>query len=275
MTIHFCNPALSGLVLLGAFTAPMATAQSSTEPAVSMQSETGKTYKDGERTITLYDAETIARLNENRPEATKIATTTTLKTETATATSKPITSESVASFTGTANVIQSKAKTKPSPYPRDISAQYDEIISGIPHIYNPSSCGKGELDIDITVTNIEKDKGSIVADLHNDVKEDFLKSEKVVLRVRQDAQAGSVSFCMPITQPGDYAVAIYHDKNNNSKFDKNFLGIPKEHFGMSQNPKFGLSSPKYEEAVFTASEDGAVLEIKLFSSGDIMGGSKK
>lgn len=275
MTINFCNPALSSLLLIGAFTAPMATAQSSTDAAVPMNTETGTTYKDGERTIILYDAETIARLNGSDVADVKVETASTQKIETATTTSKPVTSDAVANLSGTVAIVTPKSETKPSPYPRDISDQYDDVISGIPHIYNPTNCNKGELDIDITVTDIEKNKGSIVADLHNDVKEDFLKSEKVVLRVRQDVQEGRVSFCMPITQPGDYAVAIYHDKNNNSKFDKNFLGIPKEHFGMSQNPKFGLSSPKYEQAVFTATEDGANLTIKLFSSGDIMGGSKK
>jgi len=33
--------------------------------------------------------------------------------------------------------------------------------------------------------------------------------------------------------PGTYAIACYHDENDNGKLDTNFLGIPKEGTGAS------------------------------------------
>ena len=33
----------------------------------------------------------------------------------------------------------------------------------------------------------------------------------------------------------DYTVVVYHDENGNEEFDKNFLGIPKESYGFSNN----------------------------------------
>ncbi len=153
---------------------------------------------------------------------------------------------------------------------RDISSQYTNIIAGVPIIENPQNCGNGDLEIRVTVSNVKKIKGSIVADLHDDKKENFLVWDKVVLRVRVPVTANEISFCMPLTKSGDYAVAFYHDKNNNAAFDKNFLGIPKERFGMSNNPKFGMKAPKYEQAVFPVSENGADLQIKMLKASDVL-----
>jgi|GEM_PF-1234025 len=155
-------------------------------------------------------------------------------------------------------------------YPRDISDQYSETVQGIPIINSPKSCGQGELEIRVKAKGIKYGKGLIVADLHNDIAEDFLKWDKVVLRVRVPAKEGETEFCVPITQPGEYALGIYHDKNSNRKFDKGFLKIPKERFGMSNNPKFKLKAPEYEESAFRVGPDGADIEIQLFQSGDIL-----
>ena len=155
-------------------------------------------------------------------------------------------------------------------WPVDFSDQYTETIAGVPIIENPASCGKNPLELRITVDNVKKTEGTIVADLHDDKKENFLVWDKVVLRIRATAQQGQTSFCMPLPKPGDYAVAVYHDKNANKKFDKNFLGIPKERFGMSTNPKFGTRTPKYENAVFTIGETSQDMNIILRKASDIL-----
>ena len=49
--------------------------------------------------------------------------------------------------------------------------------------------------------------------------------------------------------PGTYAIGVYIDENDNEKLDTNFLGIPKEQYGFSNNAKaFGI--PKFEAASF-------------------------
>ena len=48
---------------------------------------------------------------------------------------------------------------------------------------------------------------------------------------------------------GTYAIGVYVDENENEKLDTNFLGIPKEQYGFSNNSKaFGI--PKFEAASF-------------------------
>ena len=56
-------------------------------------------------------------------------------------------------------------------------------------------------------------------------------------------------------QNGKYAISVYHDENNNKKLDKNFIGLPKEDYGFSNNPSSSLGAPKLEEKIFEVSED--------------------
>ncbi len=47
----------------------------------------------------------------------------------------------------------------------------------------------------------------------------------------------------------NYAVAIYHDKNSNNKFDT-FLSIPQEKFGFSNDAQVFFGPPSFDEASF-------------------------
>lgn len=155
-----------------------------------------------------------------------------------------------------------------------IRAQFVDVIVGAPIMVDPENCAHGNPALKIKVSNVKNSKGIIVADLHDDVKENFLDWEKVVLRVRATATEGETFFCMPVPAPGNYSVAIYHDKNSNAFFDKNFLGLPKERFGMSNNPKFTTKSPKFEEATFSVPAEGVEMEIKLRRTKDVISGNQ-
>ena len=52
---------------------------------------------------------------------------------------------------------------------------------------------------------------------------------------------------------GRYALVALHDENSNHKLDRNFLNIPKEGFGFSNNPKVFLSPPSFEAATLPVS----------------------
>jgi len=49
---------------------------------------------------------------------------------------------------------------------------------------------------------------------------------------------------------GTYAIGFYIDANGNEKLDTNFIGIPKEEFGFSNNAMGAFSAPKFEAASF-------------------------
>jgi uncharacterized protein (DUF2141 family) len=62
---------------------------------------------------------------------------------------------------------------------------------------------------------------------------------------------------------GVYAVSVFHDENMNGRLDKNVLGIPKEGYGASNNPRKSMGPPKFAEAKFQLDQPEKVLEIKL------------
>jgi uncharacterized protein (DUF2141 family) len=50
--------------------------------------------------------------------------------------------------------------------------------------------------------------------------------------------------------PGQYAIAAMHDENSNGKVDTNFLGIPTEGVGASNDAKGFMGPPKFNDAHF-------------------------
>ncbi len=51
-------------------------------------------------------------------------------------------------------------------------------------------------------------------------------------------------------EPGEYAVACFHDENANNDLDTNFLGIPVEGTGASNDARGFLGPPPYDDARF-------------------------
>ena len=145
------------------------------------------------------------------------------------------------------------------------------LLLGLPTSAAPASgagrgtaaCEEQSGAIRVVVKNVRKDKGTITADLHGDKPEEFLKKKKKLLRVRVPARIGSVEMCLPVPGPGVFAIGLYHDVNGNRKFDKNFLGLPAEPYGVSNNPGLRLGAPKHEDASFTVGPKGTTVEITL------------
>jgi uncharacterized protein (DUF2141 family) len=50
---------------------------------------------------------------------------------------------------------------------------------------------------------------------------------------------------------GRYAIKLFLDLNGNGEVDTNFLGIPKEPYGFSNNAKGTLGPPSFDAAAFT------------------------
>ena len=62
---------------------------------------------------------------------------------------------------------------------------------------------------------------------------------------------------------GTYAVSVLHDLNENLEMDYNFLGMPKEYWGLSNNPKIGLKLPNWDKVKFDVVERDLRLEINI------------
>lgn len=119
------------------------------------------------------------------------------------------------------------------------------------------------LEISVDVSEINSDRGALVVQVY-DSKDTWL-SDNTVLSKRYELQSGDSgkTVSIPIElEAGNYAVSVYHDENDNKKLDANFIGIPKEPVGLSNDhrPKFG--PPQYKKAEIEVNE-GTVISIRM------------
>ncbi len=77
------------------------------------------------------------------------------------------------------------------------------------------------------------------------LKEPF-RGEKVA------AHEGTVSVVFKNVQPGEYAISVFHDVNGDGKLDVNFIGMPREGIGASNDASGTFGPPSYEKAKFTS-----------------------
>jgi len=63
-------------------------------------------------------------------------------------------------------------------------------------------------------------------------------------------------------QYGVYAIVAFHDENHDGEFNQNWLGIPKEGFGFSENPGI-LKKPVFNDAKFVVGQPIVEVTIKL------------
>ncbi|GAB4023720.1 DUF2141 domain-containing protein [Spirosoma koreense] len=77
-----------------------------------------------------------------------------------------------------------------------------------------------------------------------------------------DATSHSVQTTFSV-EPGEYAVAVFHDENANGKMDKRVFGIPKEPYGFSNNFRPKMSAPKFSDCQFNVSASGKSISIAL------------
>ncbi len=125
------------------------------------------------------------------------------------------------------------------------------------------SCRGGPFEIRVIIEGVRKNEGLVTADLYPNDEEHFLKGRGRVKLARYAARAPATKFCVTAPGPGFFALAVYHDRNANTDFDKTGLGLPAEPWGISNNPRAMFGPPPIEKALFEVTEDGAKLAIKL------------
>lgn len=113
---------------------------------------------------------------------------------------------------------------------------------------------KEPCDLFVTIPNIEGKQGDIVFGVYN-VRENFPKVGKEYRVVRFPANTAGSTFKIKDLKPGDYAVGIFHDVNADGVCNLNFLGIPREGYGFSNNIKPVLKAPTFEECKIKLTDD--------------------
>ncbi|WP_026776919.1 DUF2141 domain-containing protein [Polaribacter sp. Hel_I_88] len=110
-------------------------------------------------------------------------------------------------------------------------------------------------DLTVNISGLSSDKGTLLVGVYNK-KEDFLNKQfKGEISKIKDNKSVVTFKDLP---KGEYAVSFVHDENDNKKMDTNFMGIPKEDYGCSNNATGFMGPPKYEDAKFMLEENKSI-----------------
>ncbi len=113
--------------------------------------------------------------------------------------------------------------------------------------------------IHLQITGIENTDGVVRIGLYNSEKA-FLEEKKETGGAVIDILKPKVSYVFDNLYSGSYAIAVWHDENNNQKLDTNILGMPIENYGFSNN-KFGTFGPPDFDEVAVLLESGKIVEL--------------
>jgi uncharacterized protein (DUF2141 family) len=112
----------------------------------------------------------------------------------------------------------------------------------------------------VTIEDIEVGSGHLMI-LVEASAEGWNGREVEAARISLPARQGSVSHVFDGLAPGDYAVQVLHDENDNGDLDS-FLGIPTEGYGFSRNPRV-MRRARFDEASFDLGTEGTTVVIQL------------
>ena len=124
-----------------------------------------------------------------------------------------------------------------------------------------SAISQEEKGITVTVTleNVLSSNGKILSALHN--QESFMKGQGL----KNDdvkAEKGEMIIEFKNVMPGTYAVSVLHDENENMRMDFQANGMPKENYGLSQNPML-MGPPNFKDAQFEVTDEDVALAIRF------------
>lgn len=114
----------------------------------------------------------------------------------------------------------------------------------------------------VKIKGLKSDQGTVKVALCNsseNYKDDLSPFKAAIIEIKNN-QAIAVFDNLPA---GNYAVKAFHDENNNDDFDTNFLGIPKEDYGFSNNARGLFGPPSWDAAKFQLNKMDQIVEINF------------
>jgi uncharacterized protein (DUF2141 family) len=101
----------------------------------------------------------------------------------------------------------------------------------------------GQITLTVGIEQLRNNKGKLLLELNND-------KEEVIKGFTGTIAANKSIVVINDLKPGKYAFKYFHDENNDEKLNTNFMGIPKEGYGFSNNAKGSFGPPSFDKTVF-------------------------
>ena len=118
-------------------------------------------------------------------------------------------------------------------------------------------------EIQIEISGIRNEKGDMKISLFDRADPFPGDHEQAVGRIITEIEGPTASAVFKSIPYGEYAVSVMHDENNNFILDSNWLGIPREGYGASNNPPRRMGPPRYDDARFSLRQPRMSLTIKM------------
>jgi uncharacterized protein (DUF2141 family) len=116
-------------------------------------------------------------------------------------------------------------------------------------------------ELTVTVTDIRVATGTIRIGVVD--SEAAWNNEAQPVAAQTAAANGSeLTFRFAALPPGTYAVQVLHDENDNGELDENFMGIPTEGYGFSNNSQV-KRRVRFDEAQFAVADDDTTVTVRL------------
>ena len=118
-------------------------------------------------------------------------------------------------------------------------------------------------EVVITVTGMRNAKGVVRACMTTraDIFPKCIK-DPTAYRIVVPA-SGKVEIRFADVKPGNYAIALLHDENDNGKADRAMGMMPKEGYGFSRDAPVRMAPPKFADAVLAVPEGPSRVTIKM------------
>ena len=120
------------------------------------------------------------------------------------------------------------------------------VVVGFSPPASAQSGGPGT--IILKVTGLRSEKGQVKIAVFNS-SETWL-GDHPAYNATIDVDGQSVTWRLNDIPYADYGIAVFHDENKNGKMDKNFVGMPLEPYGFSNNLRVTFGPPKWEKGKF-------------------------
>ncbi|MEL6827561.1 MAG: DUF2141 domain-containing protein [Pseudomonadota bacterium] len=115
-------------------------------------------------------------------------------------------------------------------------------------------------DLTVNVEGISEAKGSIMMGLFDEAT---YNGDGAVNGANLIVEGNSVTAVFEGLEPGEYAVRLYHDVNDDGEMNTNPFGMPTEPFAFSNDAKGRFGPAKWDDAKFTVESDGTVHTITM------------
>jgi uncharacterized protein (DUF2141 family) len=118
-------------------------------------------------------------------------------------------------------------------------------------------------DVVVYVSNIKNSRGNVKAALFKGVESYESKKATPVAKARAFIQNGKAVITFKDIPYGEYTVKVFHDENDDVKVNTNWMGIPTEGFGISNNAIGTFGPQSYDKAKFFLKQSSVNQYIRL------------